>query len=986
MRFPRSALIARWPGGPDSRSVLLEAPAGFGKSWLLRRLAPRGAVPRRGSLGPEPVAFDSDEWLVVDDAHLLSDDELGQLIAIVEDAGRPVALATRLAPEPLRMALQFADGLHLGVADLAVDAAEIHEALAETGAGTGAGAIAAVLDDGVIERLLDVTDGEIAVVSATLDELAERSAVDPVMSALQQRRNSVAETIRGLAPLDRSLVGALARVPMLDRRGLERLGGADTVTRLVNAGVPLQRMPGGLLALVSGANSTVSVGFEQAAVDEQLARELAGDLLARGEVVAGVTLLLDAGASVEAANALGAIGESDAEGIGADTLLMLLGRLGAVVDVDPRLLLLRSMGNALLGRETTAITDVERAAALADADDAPESRAVARRAHAYLGLRLAFADMRDEASAAAERALAGIGPGEDATLARAHLVRATLAQAEDSREGLQLAAEEYRLAAGAWEAAGQQVNARYCRSDLAMAALCPLGRFDEALAIIAELLAVADVTAAERSWYLLNEGFALVHANRLDRAAARFTRVSDLSRVQHNPRLAAAAAWGLALVAAGQGDLPETLRRLTQAENTALGDEDTTLGVPFLADAAVALGALGADDLARRYFERAEARQGVYYSYVGRARFIVEARAGTVGDHQSVEAHLARTPPAEWWRVLLVAADAAARRGDLALASEWLRRAEYELLGLGLGGFEAVGETRTFRRLRGLLDGAGTPDGGGSEHQRTTAPATTTGRAPARRRDDPAAGSAAELRICVFGTAMVVHRTGAAGDEVFEVPAGNPQRLAGVVVANEGVATFDQLSEALWPGDDIESTRPRLRNVLMRLRKAVGDVVTRSGNGIRLAPGATSDLAEFDRIASDALTSLRSDPDLAGRLAAEAVAIAEGPLFADFEYDDWAEVARRRTEQQLLTLLDLLSVQAEDEGDLGRAQQLAERALRLDRYSDSRRLRLADLFILDGKKARGMAVLAEGREVAQELGGTVSEEIERRRAELGRQA
>ena len=122
-------------------------------------------------------------------------------------------------------------------------------------------------------------------------------------------------------------------------------------------------------------------------------------------------MLLDAGASVEAANALGAIGESDAEGIGADTLLMLLGRLGAVVDVDPRLLLLRSMGNALLGRETTAITDVERAAALADADDAPESRAVARRAHAYLGLRLAFADMRDEASAAAERALAGIGPG-----------------------------------------------------------------------------------------------------------------------------------------------------------------------------------------------------------------------------------------------------------------------------------------------------------------------------------------------------------------------------------------------------------------------------------------------------------------------------------------------------------------------------------------------------------------------------------------------
>ena len=247
--------------------------------------------------------------------------------------------------------------------------------------------------------------------------------------------------------------------------------------------------------------------------------------------------------------------------------------------------------------------------------------------------------------------------------------------------------------------------------------------------------------------------------------------------------------------------------------------------------------------------------------------------------------------------MLLVADDAAARRGDLALASEWLRRAEYELLGLGLGGFEAVGETRTFRRLRGLLDGAGTPDGGGSEHQRTTAPATTTGRAPARRRDDPAAGSAAELRICVFGTAMVVHRTGAAGDEVFEVPAGNPQRLAGVVVANEGVATFDQLSEALWPGDDIESTRPRLRNVLMRLRKAVGDVVTRSGNGIRLAPGATSisPIVASPATRSPHCAAIRISPVARRRGRGD----RRGAVFADFEYDDWAEVARRRTEQQL---------------------------------------------------------------------------------------
>ena len=80
------------------------------------------------------------------------------------------------------------------------------------------------------------------------------------------------------------------------------------------------------------------------------------------------------------------------------------------------------------------------------------------------------------------------------------------------------------------------------------------------------------------------------------------------------------------------------------------------------------------------------------------------------------------------------------------------------------------------------------------------------------------------------------------GADVVEVPTGNPQRLVGVVVANGGVATFDQLAEAMWPGDDVETSRARLRNVLLRLRRGVGDVVTRFGSGVRLAPGVSCDL------------------------------------------------------------------------------------------------------------------------------------------------
>jgi DNA-binding SARP family transcriptional activator len=207
-----------------------------------------------------------------------------------------------------------------------------------------------------------------------------------------------------------------------------------------------------------------------------------------------------------------------------------------------------------------------------------------------------------------------------------------------------------------------------------------------------------------------------------------------------------------------------------------------------------------------------------------------------------------------------------------------------------------------------------------------------------------------------------------------------------VVVANGGIATFDQLAEAMWHGKDLETTRARLRNVLLRLRRGVGDVVTRFGSGVRLASGVRCDLYEFERLATDALASARSDPELAGQLATHAVALVEGAVLADFEYEEWAQVCRRSVDQQLIGLLDLMSVQAEDAGELTRAQALAERALRLDRYTDSRYVRLAELLTLQGRTAAAVAVLEDAAEVVRELGATLPKDAKRRRDELIRRA
>ena len=222
--------------------------------------------------------------------------------------------------------------------------------------------------------------------------------------------------------------------------------------------------------------------------------------------------------------------------------------------------------------------------------------------------------------------------------------------------------------------------------------------------------------------------------------------------------------------------------------------------------------------------------------------------------------------------------------------------------------------------------------------------------------------------------------------EFTEVPGGNPQRLLGVVAASGGSATLDQLTDAIWPDEGGDASRARLRNVLLRLRRGVGDVVARTASGVRLLDDVVCDLLEFRRLAADALAAVRTDPDLAGQIAVDAVAIGDGPVFANFEYEEWAAAARRAVDQQLLGLLDLLSVQAEDAGDLALAQSFAERALRLDRYSDSRYVRLAELHSMQGRRAAAVALLNDADQIAQEVGATLPAGVHRRRDDLLRRS
>jgi DNA-binding SARP family transcriptional activator len=951
MRFSRAALLARLAGDDSPGLVLLEAPSGFGKSWLARRLAPSGALRARGELPPRDEIERGDvPGVVIDDAHLLKSADLDDLIELIEDSsdGLRLIVAGRFLPDALHEAAHLVDGVILDAAAMSIT---IDEVLAE----------APEIDADSADRIVTAAEGSVRIVAILLDQLRNDPTADAVLTAHQLVRTAATSALQQLSPSDGELVSLLARTHGFDRFLLDKLGGAGFLERVVDAGVPMRRQAAGGIALGNEESYRTPV------VDTVAAGRLATELLARGQAIDAAGVLLDAGAHDRAARMLAELPESIIDTTEPRRLMALLARLGTAVEDDAALLLLRGAGAKRIGRLDQASTDIARAMRLVERSDSPLQRRVA----VWHADQLWAQGRLEEAERAASDALVNLGPGEDLTLAAAHHVLASIASSSDGRDDLQRAANEYRIAISAWEGAGERARARHARTNLAAGALVPLGRFEEALAQLSQVLAMPDVSDAERLWAVYYEGLALYHANRLDSAEARFRRVGDVGRLQDDSQLVASAAWANALVAARRDDLNATLRQISVAENTALGESDDVLGVPFLCDVSVVIGGLGELDIAKRYLDAATERSGVFPDQIAFARFAYDARCGRSVD---VEAQLRRTPPMEYWRVELLGAVSAVHRGDRSGADRHVVAAQRELVALGLSDFAALGERRAGELVASFLRADPNPPAAVDE----PAPAQPT----SISRSAPAARPSSGRRLVVIGGTMTVHD----GDEQAPVPPGNPQRLVGAVVAFGGSATFDQLSDAIWGDDDVESSRARLRNVLLRLRRGAGDVVVRSGSGVRLAPDLTCDIHEFERLASDALAAARSDPDLAGHLAETAVGMIDGVVFADFEYEEWAMSARRRVDQKLIGLFDLLSIQAEDAGNLPLAQAYAERAVRIDRYADSRYVRLAELLTMQGRNAAAVAVLEDASEVARELGGAQPAELVKRRDALVRRA
>ena len=603
-----------------------------------------------------------------------------QLVERVETAPSTARLyvAGRILPTAVHEVAQLVDGLVIDADAMALTAEEVEAELGEE-AVTSA------------QRMVETADGCVRIVAMALEQGRRLPGTDfdRVDDAHRPRRGDRRACTCSSRASRLSSACWLARPGWSRRCSSGWAGGASWSRRCSPASRCAGRSP-----VVWSWRWRRRSGWLPSS--RTVAEELSEELFERGRAIEAIALTLEAGDHERATNMIMGLSESITDTVEPQVLLGLLARLGPATERQPLLLLRRATATRAIGRIDAATRDIDRAVELADAGDP-----VVRRRVQLEAARARLAEgRREEAVRVVEQALVDLSEGEGQTYARAYELLAECATTSDARPDLQRAAECYRVAAAAWEGCGEHARARACRRDLALGALVPLGRYDEALSQLGQLLASTDLSDAERSMTMLFEGFVLLNANRLESAESRFVRATDIGYVQENPRLIATAAWGRAVVASRRGNLADTLRWIAGAENTALSDEDDVLAVPFLCDVTTALGALGELELAERYLTRAVDRRSVYPDQVISTAFVLHARQGVLGD---IDAALRATPPADWWRVKLVAAYAAARGGDLEQARPLLEDAQRELLALGFSDAASLGEGRIHQELHTML-------------------------------------------------------------------------------------------------------------------------------------------------------------------------------------------------------------------------------------------------------------------------------------------
>ncbi|HQZ36414.1 MAG TPA: bacterial transcriptional activator domain-containing protein, partial [Ilumatobacteraceae bacterium] len=458
---------------------------------------------------------------------------------------------------------------------------------------------------------------------------------------------------------------------------------------------------------------------------------------------------------------------------------------------------------------------------------------------------------------------------------------------------------------------------------------------------------IALLRAGSRDWAVALTYYSdiLDHLGRSVEAESAARDAWELGRRLGDTLTIAYAAWALAIVRAHVGDLDGTRRWLDEVERNPGNWLTEVSGQEFLAFGSDLLGGLGDQDGAYAYRERVAARVGdggtqqLLDVLDGRleAMYGDALRAIEIFDRLDGEPYA--TIRTKWVRVLFRALSAK-RLGDNHAATRFIERAVELVEQIGVPDIAQRHEPVVVAMLADVWPGG-------------------------------AESSNAQLRIVLLGSFAVID-----GVELRTPAPGNPATLV-KLLALRGMQTTEQTIDALWPDADVATGRSRLRNLLNRLRGQSGEVVVRNGEALELAPGVTTDVAQFEAGVTAAFDAPAAERAGLARLALGAYS---GDLLPGDAYEDWAAGPRERLRRRYLSLVDIVAAESFDRGDVDEGVRLLELGIEREPLEERRYLIGARALLAAGRRTTAREMVHRASGALDELGLPLCAEL----AEIGR--
>lgn len=892
----------------DAHAVVVEAAAGYGKSVLAAELVRAwGAVPVTAVLEEGGVS-----------AELLA----GRLRAAVARAGfADAAEAMRgSAGDPTGAVDAMLAALAGEACAIVVD--DAHHAARDAAA--------------LLDRLASELEASRAQRTAT--PLRELAGLGGAAGRLSQSIGEILDELLVALGPGRRLLAQIAPLPLVDPELLAAVTGEPGFfDRATELGLPMSATDDGWWELPGPVRDHLAT---LAPPDRTQLVTAAEHYQRRGQLGTALQLMLGADEPEAAAQLLAEADVRKIEAVDPLELLAVLGRLPAdALERHPwaRFQVARACGvAAMLAPRAALLRQLD--ASVDERDDAPLRRAI----DAELASDVLNGGRPAEAEELGRRVLESVTAAEPLTRARALTIvgfalcwrrdeDGVLPEASLRAAGLHLEeANELLLRLGYHEWTSGTVAPRAIWTELGA------GRPLAALGLIDGGIAHCGGHPRRLGRLLYHRAEALAELGRFDEGEASLEEAEQIGRRRGDILIVAYSHWGRMTIASLRGDGALALDHADRAE-AERGDWWEVIGAEFLAEAADCLDRVGHVAEARERLARAQEDPERAEPLIAMSECALLARHGDpeLAEERLAVVHRHGIFPREYWRVTLLRAYAAWRRGERS-AGGLAAQAFEEARRLGQPALPLIRERELTEALLAL--------------------ARETGSTAARE----LAATSAPLALSLLGRFELSE-----GGRPIALGAGQSAQLVKLVAVNGGRLLAEQAIETLWPESPPAAGRNRLRTVLSRLREAAPDVLARDGETLVLAAGVRVDLAEFER---DARAALAGRADIAAALAGSAIARYRGDLLPHDLYEAWADEPRERARRTMVELLDLCARNAAERGDLDEARRMVERTIELAPHDEDRYLRVASILREQGRRGAALSVLRRARSTLAELG------------------